>query len=165
MRRHDVRLRPPCHRVERRAIALWTARAFCLVLPLAALLGFFHLLWEASRTWVGPLLIAVGVLGAVYAAAMPVWRYAVHRWETTEVAVYSATGWWVREWRIAPVSRIQTVDTVRGPLDQLLGLATLVVTTASSSGALHIRGLAPDTATEAADRLTEITQLTPGDAT
>lgn len=163
--KHDICLRSPRHRVERRAIALWTARALCLVLPLSVILGLFHLLWEASRTWVGPLLLAVAALGAMYAAVMPGWRYAVHRWETTDGAVYATTGWWVREWRIAPVSRIQTVDTVRGPLDQLLGLTTLVVTTASSNGAIQIRGLAPDVAVEAADRLNEITQLTPGDAT
>lgn len=50
-------------------------------------------------------------------------------------------------------------------MDQLLNLSTLVVTTASSSGAVTIRGLAPGVAREAADRLNTSTQLTPGDAT
>lgn len=144
---------------------LWAARALSLVTPLILVLAACYLLWSASRTWTGPLLVVTGVLGAAYVAVMPPWRYAVHRWEVTDEAVYAAAGWFVREWRIAPLSRIQTVDTVRGPLDQLLGLSTLVVTTASASGAVTIRGLEPGTAREAADRLNRTTQLTPGDAT
>lgn len=160
-----IPLRPPRHRVQRRAVAWWTLRAGCLTLAAAGLPAVLYALWEASRPWTGPPAVAAAVLGACYTAAVPAWRYAVHRWETTEEAVYAASGWFVRSWRIAPVSRIQTVDTSRGPLEQLMGLATLVVTTASSSGAVHIHGLAPADATAAADRLAEITQRTPGDAT
>ncbi|MBU7598295.1 PH domain-containing protein [Streptomyces sp. P38-E01] len=161
----EIQLRPPHHRVERRAVGLWTARALALVLPVVLVLGTAATIWPGSRTWTLPLLVAAAVLGALYAAVMPSWRYAVHRWEVTDEAVYAAAGWFVREWRIAPLSRIQTVDTVRGPMDQLLNLSTLVVTTASSSGAVTIRGLAPGVAREAADRLNTSTQLTPGDAT
>ncbi|ARQ68871.1 hypothetical protein CAG99_08350 [Streptomyces marincola] len=161
----DLLLRPPRHRVERRAVLLWVVRALSALLPLAAALTAVHLLWSAARGWTGPALVVLAVAGPLYAVVMPLWRYAVHRWEATDDAVYAATGWFVREWRIAPVSRIQTVDTVRGPAEQLLGLATLTVTTASSSGAILIRGLAPAVAAEAAERLSEITRRTPGDAT
>jgi membrane protein YdbS with pleckstrin-like domain len=89
----------------------------------------------------------------------------VHRWETTDLAVYGLSGWLVREWRVAPLSRVQTVDAVRGPLEQALGLATLRVTTASSSGAVQIRGLDHRLAAEIAERLTVVTERTPGDAT
>ncbi|MDT0265373.1 PH domain-containing protein [Streptomyces sp. DSM 44915] len=160
-----IALRQPHHRVERRAIALWAARALALVLPLVGGLALVHWSWSAARPWTGPLLVAAAVLLPLYVLVMPNWRYRVHRWESTEEAVFAAEGWIVRQWRIAPISRIQTVDTVRGPVEQLLGLATLVVTTASSSGAITIRGLAPATAEAAAERLTEITRRTPGDAT
>ena len=63
---------------------------------------------------------------------MPFWRYRVHRWEVTDDAVYTRTGWLWQEWRIAPMSRIQTVDTARGPLEQLFRLASVTVTTASA---------------------------------
>ncbi|RKN07621.1 PH domain-containing protein [Streptomyces radicis] len=160
-----VPFRAPLHRVERRAVLLWVARALAMPLVLGGVLAAVHALWDGARPWTGPALAAVGVLGALYVAVMPPWRYAVHRWEATDEAVYATTGWFVREWRIAPLSRIQTVDTVRGPLEQLLGLSTLVVTTASSRGAIHIGGLAPEVAEEAAERLARITRLTPGDAT
>jgi membrane protein YdbS with pleckstrin-like domain len=63
------------------------------------------------------------------------------------------------------MSRIQTVDTVRGPLEQLYRLATVTVTTASAKGEVRIEGLDHEAAAELADRLTRITQATPGDAT
>lgn len=71
----------------------------------------------------------------------------------------------VREWRIAPLSRVQTVDSERGPLQQWLKLATVTVTTASASGPVKIKGLGQDEAAELVDRLTAITEATPGDAT
>ncbi|NJQ08144.1 PH domain-containing protein [Streptomyces lonarensis] len=160
-----ISLRPPRHRVQPRVVAWWTLRALCgtalaAATPLAA--WFF---WESSRTWTGPVAVAVLALGLLYAAVTPSWRYAVHRWETTDEAVFVSAGWFVRDWRIAPISRIQTVDTSRGPIEQLLGIATLVVTTASASGAVHVRGLAPDVARASAEQLAEITRRTPGDAT
>src|SRR4051794_41629800 len=65
---------------------------------------------------------------------MPRWRFAVHRWEAAPDAVYTQSGWFDQERRIAPVSRIQTVDTERGPLEQLFGLSSVTVTTASAAG-------------------------------
>jgi len=69
------------------------------------------------------------------------WRFRIHRWEATEDAVYTSAGWLSQEWRVAPMSRIQTVDTVRGPLQQLLGLSTVTVTTASAAGPLQVKGI------------------------
>lgn len=55
--------------------------------------------------------------------------------------MYTRAGWVRQQWRVAPMTRIQTVDTVRGPLQQLFGLSTVVVTTASAAGPLRIEGL------------------------
>ncbi|MGO2847203.1 MAG: PH domain-containing protein, partial [Microbacterium gubbeenense] len=74
-------------------------------------------------------------------------------------------GWLVVEQRVAPTTRIQTVDAVRGPLEQIFGLSTLRVTTASSYGAIAIRGLDRHTAEEAAARLAAVAELAEGDAT
>ena len=83
---------------------------------------------------------------SAYVAVVPQWRYRVHRWEVTDTAVYTQTGWWARERRIAPMSRIQTVDHVEGAIARLFGLATVTVTTASAAGALEIAGLDRDRA-------------------
>jgi len=160
-----VRLRPPQHRVERRTVWWWTLQgvAFCVPLLAGAVTAF--MLWESARPWLSVVLAVTVAMTVVGVAVEPWWRLRVHRWEVTEEAVYALSGWWVLEWRVAPISRIQTVDTVRGPLEQLFGLATLRVTTASSKGAIDIVGVDHTVAAAVAERLTEVTQRTPGDAT
>ena len=158
-------MRLPRLRIERRAIAWWMARALILWGILLTVLIVASVLWEPARVWlIAPMILVVIVL-LVKVLVEPWWRYAVHRWEITEHATYASNGWLVREWRVAPSSRIQTVDAVRGPLEQLLGLSTLRVTTASSYGAIKISGLDRATADEAATRLAVVAELSEGDAT
>ena len=85
---------------------------------------------------------------------VPQWRYRVHRWEVTETAVYTQTGWWARERRIAPMSRIQTVDYAEGAIARLFGLATVTVTTASRPARSTIEGLDQHRALQLVDELT-----------
>jgi membrane protein YdbS with pleckstrin-like domain len=79
--------------------------------------------------------------------------------------VYTRYGWLNQESRIAPISRIQTVDSERGPFEQLFGLANVTVTTASAAGPIKIHGLDKATAQRLVDDLTANTQATRGDAT
>lgn len=160
-----VQIRPPQLRVERRAMAWWALRALLSWgLLLAALLTAWAI-WEPARVWLLAPIVVAGVILLARLAIEPWWRYAVHRWEITDLATYATNGWIVREWRVAPSSRIQTVDAVRGPLEQLLGLSTLRVTTASSYGAISVVGLDRAAAEEAATRLAVVAELTEGDAT
>ena len=102
---------------------------------------------------------------AAYVVVEPQWRYLVHRWEVTETAVYTQTGWYARERRIAPISRIQTVDYTEGAVARLFGLASVTVTTASAAGALVIMGLDQARARQLVDELTLKADTDPGDAT
>lgn len=113
-------------------------------------------------------MLTASVLAVLTVAAMiivPALRWARHRWEVTDKAVYSRSGLLWEEWRAAPLSRVQTVDKTRGPLERLFGLATVVVTTASSRGAVRIRSLDADLAEELAQRLTVIAEGDQRDAT
>lgn len=160
-----LRLRAPQHRVHRKAILWWTLRP--LVCWLALVVGQLVIarLVPGAPGWLPITIVAAAVLGLLHVVVMPQWRYRVHRWETTEQAVYTQTGWLNQEWRVAPVSRIQTVDTERGPLAQALGLATVIVTTASAAGPVRIAGLDYPTAVRLVDELTANTQANQGDAT
>lgn len=160
-----TRLRPPRRRVERRAALWWALQSLAFIGPLLAFAIAAHVFWEAAHPWTVVAAAVAAALLLVGVVVEPWWRYAVHRWEVTDEAVYGLSGWWVREWRVAPISRIQTVDSVRGPFEQALGLATLRVTTASSQGAIDIVGLDHEVAAEAAEKLRAVTQRTPGDAT
>ncbi|MFV0130464.1 PH domain-containing protein [Streptomyces sp. HMX112] len=160
-----VRLRPPRHTLNERVVAWWRTQWLLLTAVPVAVLAVLGAVVQPARTWLLVLAAVLAVLGAVCAAFLPRWWFTVHRWEVTEDAVYVRTGYLRQEWRIAPMSRIQTVDTVRGPLEQAFRLATVTVTTASAKGAVRIEGLDHELAAELAERLTRITRATPGDAT
>lgn len=161
----EALVRLPQLRIERRAVAWWMLRALTRWGLLLAVLLVTWAVWESARVWVLVPAIAVGAVLLVKLTVEPWWRYRVHRWEITEHATYAANGWLVHEWRVAPTSRIQTVDAVRGPLEQLMGLSTLRVTTASSHGSVNVHGLDRRTAEEAATRLAMVAELAEGDAT
>jgi membrane protein YdbS with pleckstrin-like domain len=160
-----LRLRPPRHRVSPRAIAWWTTQAALEVTAVLIPLAVSLLAWADARPWLIPGTAVVIIIGLGYLLVMPRWRFRVHRWETTDDAVYTSAGWINQKWRVAPMSRIQTVDIERGPLQQLFGLATVTVTTASAAGALRLAGLDRAVAERLVEQLAETTQATPGDAT
>ncbi|WP_026122171.1 PH domain-containing protein [Nocardiopsis halotolerans] len=159
------RLRPPRHRVDKRAVWWWTTRSLAVTVVVTAAPVVPAIIWEPPRTWFLLAAAVVGGFGLLITVVMPQWRYRVHRWEVTDTAVYTSSGWLWQEWRVAPMSRIQTVDTARGPLQRAFGLSSVTVTTASAAGPIEITGLDQALATQVADQLTDTTQATPGDAT
>ncbi|MFV8171185.1 PH domain-containing protein [Mycolicibacterium peregrinum] len=159
----------PAQRPSRKAPLVWALGAAIpwVVLTLAQLIWFAidgRMLWLHAAAAVGTVLGA-----ALFILAVPMWRYRVHRWdinvESGTPAVYTRTGWLVQERRIAPISRVQTVDTYRGPLDRLFGLANVTVTTASSAGAVRIVALDDDVAERVVAQLTDIAAIGEQDAT
>ena len=161
----ELRLRAPTNLVSPRARWYWAVRA---------LLGWIVALIVEVAIWVAApgsvlghavVLTLTVILATAHLAVMPQWRYRIHRWETTDTAVYTQSGWFTQERRIAPIARVQTVDTQRGPFEQLFGLANVTVTTASAAGPLEIRGLALDTATALVEELTVRAQTAAGDGT
>ncbi|MGH3615619.1 MAG: PH domain-containing protein [Pseudonocardia sp.] len=158
-----LRLRPPTHQVDPRAVTWWRLQDagswVVVLLGGGVVLLFVHPLW----------LVLLGVAATVVAVTdvtvTPRIRYDRHRWEVTDQAVYVRNGVFVEDWRVAPLSRVQTVDTQRGPLQQWLGLSTVTVTTASTAGALRIKGLDRHKAADLVEALTAATEATAGDAT
>lgn len=159
------RLRPPSNRYDNRVVQWWRSQLLIAtavpVIPLVVL----GILIEPARFWLLLPAGVVGVIGVVAAIVMPMWWYRVHRWEITDNAVFTRTGYFWQNWRIAPISRIQTVDTTRGPVQRLFGLSTIKVTTASAAGEVEIAGLEHEEAKKVAHDLALVTDATPGDAT
>jgi membrane protein YdbS with pleckstrin-like domain len=159
-------LRPPAHQVSPKAVPWWRIRsAMLVVVVLVPQVVVAIVAGPPAAYWLTVTALLTALIGGAYALFVPRLLFHIHRWEITGEAVYTLSGWVVREWRIAPISRVQTVDTAHGPLQQLLGLATVTVTTASARGPVKIAGLAAEDATALARTLTETTQATPGDAT
>ncbi|MET7716371.1 PH domain-containing protein [Streptomyces sp. NPDC005407] len=165
MEEEGVRLRPPNSTLNERVVGWWRVQLLLTTAIPVAVLAVLGLLIEPARLWLLTPAVVLAVLGLACTLFLPDWWFRVHRWEVTDEAVYVRTGALWQEWRIAPMSRIQTVDTMRGPLEQAFRLATVIVTTASSKGAIKIEGLDHEVAAELAEQLTRITQATPGDAT
>jgi uncharacterized protein len=160
----SVALRPPRHRVSPLAIRYWTTRALAgWLVVLGAQVAW--LLSSGHRAAHVAALAVTAALALAHVLVMPRWRFRVHRWEAAPQAVYTRSGWLHQESRVAPISRIQTVDSERGPLEQLFRLANVTVTTASAAGPLKIHGLDRGTAERLVDDLTTAAQATRGDAT
>ena len=153
-----VPLRVPAHRVHPRARVLWCIENTARTAFLAAVVLAVGFVLPGNLSGPGDSVAAVVPwLLVPYAVVVigiePVWRYRVHRWEVTDDAVYTREGWLVRTWRIVPVARIQTVDTAKGPLQQLLGLGSITIRTASSAGSTHIEQLGAEVADAVAHNL------------
>jgi membrane protein YdbS with pleckstrin-like domain len=156
-------LRDPAHRVSPKAPLLWAATACLPVGILLLVLVAARLFdWFPVPLWVFPLYVVVAI---GYVVGMPFVRYQVHRWESTDDAVYTQTGWLSRERRIAPMSRVQTVDFAQSAIGRVLGLASVTVTTASAAGPLVISAIDKEVADRLVADLTRRTSAEAGDAT
>jgi membrane protein YdbS with pleckstrin-like domain len=163
-------VREPAWSLSREAIGLWTAQGVLGTVVYAVLVTAFWLFVPADAGWLvtlvrwaGPVLVVV--YGVVAIGFRPRLRYRVHRWEVTADAVYTLTGWLDRTWTLVPVSRIQTVDVTRGVVQQVFGLASVAVMTASSQGTVRIPHLEADVARRVADDLARRAELVRDEAT
>jgi uncharacterized protein len=145
-------VREPAWSLSRSAIGLWVTEGVIasvfLGIGATAVAMFVPITFLRWAVPVAVLLYAVAVI-----AVRPRVRFRVHRWEVTADAVYTLTGWLTRTWTLVPISRIQTVDVTRGVLQQLFGLSTVAVLTASSQGTVRVWHLEADVAQRVADDL------------
>ncbi|TWE11786.1 PH domain-containing protein [Rudaeicoccus suwonensis] len=160
-----MQLRPPARLVDPRARAYWATENLLGVVVLAAGLTAWSIWGGLGGVWRYAAFLLLIVMAVVGVVVVPWGRYRIHRWEVTDTAVYTQRGWLTIEQRIAPISRVQTVDTERGAVARLFGLASVRVTTASAKGELKIDGLSRSLAEQIATDLTVVTAADPGDAT
>ena len=150
-------VRMPAWRLSRSAIWLWVTEGVLGTLANAVVVAAVLLFVPADDGVLSLVRWAVPVLAALYAVMAigirPFVRYRVHRWEVTAEAVYTLTGWLTRTWTLVPVARIQTVDVTRGVLQQLFGLASVAVLTASSQGTVRVPHLEAGVAERVAEDL------------
>ena len=158
-------LREPAHRVCPRAVNYWRTASLIGAVVILAIAVTIYVVVPERPWWATTLLVLIALYQFVSVVVVPPIRYRIHRWEVNEIAIHTRVGWLGRESRIAPLSRVQTVDSSQGPLMRLFRLASVTVTTASAAGPITIEGLDADEARELVVQLTEITSATEGDAT
>ena len=162
---HPDPARTPAWSPARNAIGLWAVEGVLGALVLAAVVVGLEVLLPLP-TWLAVLLPVLVLVEAVVTIGFrPRLRYRVHRWEVTAEAVFTRTGWLSRTWTLVPISRIQTVDVTRGVVQQVFGLATVAVLTASSQGTVRILHLEADVAARVADDLARRAETVRDEAT
>ena len=163
---HPDPARTPAWSPARNAIGLWAVEGVLGALVLAAVVVGLEVLLPLADLAGGAAAGARAVVEAVVTIGFrPRLRYRVHRWEVTAEAVFTRTGWLSRTWTLVPISRIQTVDVTRGVVQQLFGLASVAVLTASSQGTVRIPHLDADIAARVADDLARRAELVRDEAT
>jgi len=142
------RVSPRLAVVRRGLLAVWS------VVGLVVLLLTWRLLSVDGR------LVAAAVVALVGLAGWGWWVIgrAVARWGYVELPEELAItrGSLYRRLVVVPYGRMQYVDVQAGPLDQLVGLATVQLHTASPGTTATIPGLLPAEAARLRDRLTEM---------
>lgn len=162
----QVRLREPAYQVSPRAVRYWVVNGLITgVILWMVLFGVYWFVPEGWQRWLGPLFILLMIGSLVDVTLEPIIRYRRTRWEVSGDKVFSQTGWLSRDQRIAPLSRVQTVDTHRGAIMRLYRLANVTVTTASAAGPITLTCLDTDLADQVTAELARITGQTTGDAT
>jgi hypothetical protein len=151
----------PNERLQRRVVPYWLCADGLSSLLIASLAWFLgrpllaeH--WDAwSANWEHVLLgVCIGLVAL--AVLTPPLAYARWRFGFLGDLLLMRYGILFVEERAVPVRRMQHVDLVRGPLERLFGLATLVVFTAGNEGsAFRVPGLAAARAQELRDHIVE----------
>lgn len=143
----------PLQRLDPRVVTLWRITGLLWAAFWTAAMVIPWLLWE----WPLWLMLPVAAVGIAWVAWVPAASYRHYAYQVGEVDVRVMHGWWTRSVAVVLHSRIQHVDTRQGPVERGLGLATVVVFTAGSVGAMvAIPGLAADDAEALRDRLAQL---------
>lgn len=125
-------------------VKVWRATgALIALIPLAILVTLGFVILEGYG-WI-VLVVALALLW-LQVGWLPPARYARWRWQLTPLALELRYGVVVHQYEAVPYFRIQQIDITQGPIDRMLGLATLVVATASASGSATLPGIAADDA-------------------
>ena len=96
------------------------------------------------------------MLGALALSALfePVLSFWCWRFAIDDEVLEARYGVVFREEKVIPINRLQHVDLMRGPIERLFGLSTLVVFTAGTEGAtFRLPGLAKQRAKDLRDRI------------
>jgi uncharacterized protein len=117
----------PARRLSPTARWLWRAQGALATAVTLFLAGVLRSDLPGGSAWL-LLPVAVFLVGVV---AVPELRWSRWRYEVRDEEIDLRHGTVTITRTLIPMLRVQHVDTTRGPLDQILGLATVVVHTAA----------------------------------
>jgi membrane protein YdbS with pleckstrin-like domain len=157
----DDRLAPPREHLDPHARTMWyVSEAIQMALWAIAIVAIATVLirfTDLSTRWIVGVAAVILVAGTIETAISPGLRYRYWRYEIRSDEVDLQHGFLVRTRQLVPMSRIQHVDTRRGPLQQRFGLASVVFYTAA--GAMEIPALSQEVAADVRNRIAELAKV------
>jgi membrane protein YdbS with pleckstrin-like domain len=154
-------LLPPKEHLDPRAKTMWYVSeciqyAIWTVFIVAAAWALIR--FTDITTWWVVLAASVIVVGStIETAVSPAIRYRYWRYEIREDEVDLQHGVFVKTRQLVPMSRIQHVDTRRGPLQQRFGLSSVVFFTAA--GSMEIPALSQEVAADVRNRIADLAKV------
>ena len=124
--------------LDRRIVLVWRLALIpAFVPPIIALGLLLRVLPVAGWTVAFPMAIVAGLV----VGPLQTLRWRRWSWRLTDTTIELRSGVLARRHVTVPHFRVQQIDVLEGPLERLLGLATLTVTTASAAGSISLPGL------------------------
>ena len=151
----------PRERLDPRARTLWrlsgVIQSVVFLVP-AVLVTIGLIRFDFAPVWIAviPTILAL-LIGVVSIWLYPAVLYRHWRYEIGETEVDLQFGWLTVTRTLIPMTRIQHVDTRRGPLQRRFGLASVILYTAA--GASEIPALADAIADGARDRIASLANV------
>jgi membrane protein YdbS with pleckstrin-like domain len=150
------------NRLNPRIRLLWVARAVVFALLVGGVVAAGVLFTSLPIPTLTPVVISFVLL--LVGVPLALLRYRAWGYEVREDSLYLQRGVLTKVNTVVPFVRVQHVDSARGPLERLVGLASTVVYTAGSRGAdVAIPGLTPESAEDLQDRLKRLAIRAEGD--
>ena len=131
---------------------MYVATALWSVILLIAIIVSYVLWFAPEDIMIGKMLsVVVGILVCVNAGISPYFRFHRYRYQINEEFIDIREGYLFVTREIVPIERIHKMETVRGPIDTMFGVAKVKVTTAG--GDVTIRFLEQEKAERIAEGL------------
>ncbi len=131
---------------------MYVATALWSVILLIAIIVSYVLWFVPEDIMIGKVLSVVfGVLICVNTGISPYFRFHRYRYQITEEFIDIREGYLFVTREIVPIERLHKMETVRGPIDTMFGVAKVKVTTAG--GDVTIRFLEQEKAERIAEGL------------
>lgn len=140
-------------RLDPKVVRAWQVDAALGWMLLAGLAAAALFVADRPPAWA----LLAAFIGLIYVLRVPPHRYRHFVFRVGPVDVRVAHGWLWHTESVVLHSRIQHVDTRQGPIERTMGLATVVVFTAGSVGAMvAVPGLATARAEALRDQLVRL---------
>ncbi|MEK3856363.1 PH domain-containing protein [Cytobacillus sp. FSL H8-0458] len=133
-----VNIKEPQNRISPRAIRVWIISEVIQNTIGFAVLGVLFYLddlfsWKEWISWVLIILLAVSIPAAIWSFISPFIKYKSWRFDVDEEYVQMKSGVWQEKHLLIPMTKVQSVETVQGPIMRRYGLYSVTMGTMGSS--------------------------------